>query len=185
MVSIPQIIFLQNHGLIVNCENMEDALKLTEEVVLKCEKLCEVDLAKYRATTELIKYIGDDLVAYLSEDCILHNLLRKNGNFSSQKPSVPDTFVFCGVAPLDLKNLESQKPLQDYRDRFHDNPKIIIFDERCYFLAKNIKKAKEIEDVFKAHVLVLSSLQLDCAFLSDDEIAYLGNWEAEKYRMEK
>lgn len=183
--SVPQVIFLQNHGLIVNCENMEDVRRLTEEIILKCESICGVDLKRYRVTTELVNYIGDNLVAHLSNDLELGDLLRKGGDPSSQKPIFPDSFVFCGVAPLVLDNLVSSVPLQEYRYRFHGSPKVIIWEGRHYFVAKSIKKAKEIEEVYKAHALVLSSIQQDYAFLSDDELAYLGNWEAEKYRKEK
>jgi rhamnose utilization protein RhaD (predicted bifunctional aldolase and dehydrogenase) len=182
---IPKIIFLQNHGLIVNSESIEDVLHLTDKVVIRCEEICGVDLSKYRETTKLNRYLGDNLVSYLSEDRELEDLLRTGSHPTFHKPFVPDTFVFCGVEPLYLKNLTSQIPLQEYRNKFHDTPKVVILNGRHYFIAKSIKKAKEIEDVYKAHILVLSELKQSCAYLSDSEFAYLGNWEAEKYRKEK
>lgn len=185
MESIPQVIFLQNHGLIVNCEKMEEVWKLTEDVILKCESSCGVGLKRYRVITELVSYIGENLVAYLSNDRELGDLLMKVGNPSAQRPLFPDSFVFCGVAPLVLENLDSPIPLQNYRERFRNNPKVIIFEGRHYFIAKSIKKAKDIEEVYKANLLVLSSMKKELIFLSDDELAYLGNWEAEQYRTDK
>lgn len=183
--SLPKVIFLQNHGLIINAESIEEVMRLTEEVVLRCEKICGLDLSKYREATTLNEFLGDELVCYLSEDRELDDLLRTGGHPAFHKPCVPDTFVFCGVEPLYLENLNSQTPLRDYREKFHDTPKVVILNGRHYFVAKNIKKAKEIEDVYKAHILVLSQIKQNCAYLSDSEFAYLGNWEAEKYRQQK
>ena len=183
--SLPKVIFLQNHGLIINSDSKDEVARLTEEVVLTCEKICGVDLSKYRGTSKLNEFVGSNLVSYLSEDRELEELLRTSSHPLFHKPFVPDTFVFCGDEPLYLENLNSQIPLREYREKFHDNPKVVILNGRHYFLAKNIKKAKEIEDVYKAHILVLSQLKQKCAYLSDSEFAYLGNWEAEKYRQQK
>jgi hypothetical protein len=61
----------------------------------------------------------------------------------------------------------------------------LIYKGYIFFIAKNIKKAKEIEDVFKFHIM---SLELNennnINYLQESEIEYLGNWEAEKYRKE-
>ena len=48
---------------------------------------------------------------------------------------------------------------------------------------ENTKKAKEIEEVFKFHIMTLiSSHTKEINYLSQEEIQYIGNWEAEKYR---
>jgi hypothetical protein len=52
-------------------------------------------------------------------------------------------------------------------------------------VAKNIKKAKETEEVHKALILVLDAMKQKINFLSEDELVYLGNWKAENYRREK
>ena len=183
--SIPKVIFLQNHGLIINSESIEEVVQLTEEVVLGCEKICGLDLSKYREATKLNEFLGGELVCILSEDRELDTLLQTGSHPTFHKPSVPDTFVFCGVEPLYLEDLNSQTPLREYNKKFHDTPKVVILNGKHYFIAKNIKKAKEVEDVYKAHILVLAQMKQNCAYLSDSEFAYLGNWEAEKYRQQK
>ena len=58
----------------------------------------------------------------------------------------------------------------------------ILYNDKIFFVAQNIKKAKQIQDVFKFHIM---SLMLDLGeinYLSDDEIKYLDNWEVEKFR---
>ena len=49
-----------------------------------------------------------------------------------------------------------------------------------------IKKAKEMEDVLKFHLLALNiNSNKNINFLSREEIYTLENWEAEKYRQSK
>ena len=43
-----------------------------------------------------------------------------------------------------------------------------------------IKKAKEMEEVFKFHIMVLVQNNKDINYLKVDELAYLSNWEAEQ-----
>ena len=45
----------------------------------------------------------------------------------------------------------------------------------------NIQKCKEIEDVFKSNFIVLDT-EISKNFLSYEEICFLNNWDAEKYR---
>jgi rhamnose utilization protein RhaD (predicted bifunctional aldolase and dehydrogenase) len=181
----PQLIFLQNHGLLVSAETADEVQKITEHIVVKCEAWCGVDLERYRKVTDIGEYIGGGVIAFLSEDRVLTDLLQNNKELFSQKPFYPDSFVFCGVLPLAIENLTDTQALETYRLTYQNSPKVINYRGRLYFIAKNIKKAKEIEEVYKAHILVLASMKERINFLSEDELAYLGNWEAEKYRREK
>ena len=62
-------------------------------------------------------------------------------------------------------------------------PKVVIFESKLFFIALNVKKAKEIEEVMKFHIMVLAqSSKSNKNFLEEEELAYLSNWEAEKYR---
>jgi rhamnose utilization protein RhaD (predicted bifunctional aldolase and dehydrogenase) len=178
----PQIIFLQNHGLIVGAESMEAVQQITEDVVGKCCEWCRVDLARYKQVTAIAKYVGDGSVAYLSEDCAILDLFNTQKTLFSLKPYFPDSFVFCGAAPLVLENLSDPSSLGAYREKYHDTPKVILYNGQIYFIAKNIKKAKEIEEVYKAHLLSLASMKRHINYLNAEELAYLGNWDAEKYR---
>jgi len=178
----PRITFLQNHGLIVSADSMESVQQITEDVVGKCSEWCGVDLGRYQLVTAIAKYVGDGLVAYLCEDSAIVGLLKTRKTLFSQKPYSPDSFVFCGAALLVVENLSDPGPLDAYREKYHDIPKVIHYDGQIYFLAKNIRKAKESEEVYKAHLLALASMKGQINYLSDDELAYLGSWEAEKYR---
>jgi len=181
----PRIIFLQNHGLIVSADSMEAVQQITEDVVGKCSEWCGVDLGRYQLVTAIAKYVGDGLVAYLCEDSAIVSLLKTKKTLFSHKPYSPDSFVYCGAALLVVENLSDPGPLDAYREKYHDIPKVIQYNGHIYFLAKNIRKARESEEVYKAHLLALASMKGQVNYLSDDELAYLGNWEAEKYRQDK
>jgi len=58
----------------------------------------------------------------------------------------------------------------------------LIYKSNIYIVALDLKKAKMIEDVLKNNLLILESLGDSINFLDDEEIHYLGNWDAEKYR---
>lgn len=182
---LPNVIFLQNHGLLIHGDTWKNVRHLTEDVVLKCEEFCGVDLKKYRMTSELAAYIGDGSIACLSEDQELIKIHQSTQWIESQRPLYPDSFVFCGVEPMVVEDLKSPHALEGYREKYQTSPKVVLLNGLYYFIAQSVKKAKEVEEVYKAHALVLASLLQAPNYLSDDELTYLGNWEAEKYRKEK
>jgi len=121
-------------------------------------------------------------VAYLSSDADLKLLLKSKRAVFFSMPFCPDRFVYCGTKPLEIKGLESKKLVAGYYKRFSELPRIIVYKDNIFFIANNIKKAKEMEEVFKFHVLALYMAKGDISFLKDDELCYLAGWEAERYR---
>lgn len=184
---LPKLIFLQNHGLLVHSDVQKEVQEMTENVVLKCEDFFGIDMQRYRVVSALSSYIGDGSIAYLSEDRELMALHHGYGlgGLDSQRPLYPDSFVFCGVEPLVLKDLNSRSALEEYQEKYYSPPKLVLLGGRLYFIAKNLRKAKEMEDVYKAHAMAAAYLQHEANYLGEEELAYLGNWEAEKYRRDK
>ena len=86
---LPQIIFLQNHGLIVSTENASELLTITNQTVQIIEEALDINLNKYKLTNELtaiMKECGNnDVLSYLSEDLYLTSRLRNN-NLKEQVP---------------------------------------------------------------------------------------------------
>ncbi len=91
--------------------------------------------------------------------------------------------MYCGVNVIEIDSLSDFKSLENYKKEYHELPKVVIYQNKIFFLAQTIKKAKEIEEVLKFHIMVLSKSETEMVnFLDLDEMAYLSNWEAEKYR---
>jgi len=185
--TLPNIIFLQNHGLIITSNSKQDIKQLTEYVLKKIENYLEIDMQQYKLTNKITKLLNsvseNKNISYLSEDHFLYERLQDNKELFFSKPFCPDSLVYCGISSIEINNLVDTQPLQDYMIQFHKLPKIIIFENKLFFIAENIKKIKEVEEVFKFHIMILTQNKYSKnIFLEQDELSYLSNWEAEKYR---
>ena len=122
-------------------------------------------------------------VSYLSGDMILNQQLKKNIKLFFKTPFCPDTYVYCGLTPVIIKSVSEEEAIRAYQMKHHELPKVIIHKENILFRAPSIKKAREIEEVLKFHIMVLEqNKEEQLEFLETEELNYLSNWEAEKYR---
>lgn len=186
---IPNIIILQNHGLIITSDERDEIKTLTEYVLEKIEKYLNIDMSRYKLTNDisyLFESISDETnISYLCEDLFLNEQLQKNEKRFFKTPFCPDTFVYCGVSAVKIESLSDTNALKDYNINNHEFPKVIIYDGKLFFRGATLKKAKEIEEVLKFHIMVLSQNEnKKLNFLDIEELDYLANWEAEKYRQE-
>ncbi len=184
--TIPNIIFLQNHGLIVTSIDNNEIKTKTEYVLQKIENYLKVDMKRYK-TTNKITYLFSSIeentnISYLSEDKYLNEMIAKNKALFSKTPFCPDSLVYSGINCVEIKTISDISSIQNYKNTYYELPKVVIFENNLYFIAQNIKKAKEIEEVFKFHIMVLENNRNNINYLEVDELAYLSNWEAEQYR---
>ena len=182
---LPQVIFLQNHGLIISSDNYEDIERLNEKIVIAAEAKAGIDFSCYRDTVKIANcyneiFQGND-IAYFSEDATITKLLNQINAEHLKKPFSPDGYVFCGYTIMTMNEIHPSA-FREYKEIYFDKPKIIRYNNRVYILAVDLKKAKMIEDVFKNNLLIANTLGTNLNFLEGSEISYLGNWEAEKYR---
>lgn len=184
--SLPQVVFLQNHGLIVSHGDLESVRQTTEAVLSRIEAHLGVDMSRHKLTSQLSGLVerasGQRPVAYRAIDSELPDLMCKLSPAALEHHFCPDGFVFCGFKALRLASLEDAEAIGVYVRQYGEPPKVVLWQDEVFFLAANIRKAKEIEDVFKFHLSVLALAGADVTFLDEQELAYLGNWDAEKYR---
>lgn len=184
---MPNIIFLQNHGLIVSSKFKQDIKRLTELVLEKIEKYLQIDMSKYKLTNK-ISYLLNSIekhtnISYLSEDNYLNEQLKLNRELFLQTPFCPDSLVYCGVTACEIADLFDIESVQNYKSKYYELPKMVIYKNNLFFVAQGIKKAKEMEEVMKFHIMVLEqNIKNEKNFLKAEELSYLGNWEAEKFR---
>ncbi len=177
-----KIIFLKNHGLIVSSDSAKEVIDITEGILEKIEKFLKIDFTKYKLTTQIYNMLENlglyDKTPYLCSDIFLNNNIKNKYIYSL--PFCPDKMVYCGYKTL---NLNCEDDIRQYQKAYFDIPKVVIYKDNLFFIANNTKKAKEAEDVLKSHLMSLilyKDNEID--FLKDEEIGYIGNWEAEKYR---
>jgi rhamnose utilization protein RhaD (predicted bifunctional aldolase and dehydrogenase) len=188
--TIPNIIFLQNHGLIVTSADINEIKEKTEYVLEQIETYLKIDMSDYKITNE-ISYLFNsvdkkDNISYLSEDRYLNGVFAKNKELFFKMPFCPDSLVYCGIQCVEINDIFDVESIKNYKEKNYSLPKVVVFKSDIYFIAQNIKKAKEMEEVFKFHIMVLEkNIKQDVNFLGLDELAYLSNWEAEQYRSTK
>ena len=174
------VIFLLNHGIIITCDFIDEIYILLEELINKFENYQNIDFDRYRLTNKISSVINSKCklsnITYLCEDEIINKYFLNKKEIFQMKISFPDALIYCGAKILfNMDNLDS------YMKSLGESPKIIVENDLIYINSHNLQKCKEIEDVFKSNIMILDS-DFDKCFLSFEEICFLNNWDAEKYR---
>ena len=107
--------------------------------------------------------------------------MKKFNNKIPNRPLNPDNLLYCGVSPLSI-NRNIKTSLKNYIKKFKEYPRTIQFNNKVYFVAPNILKAKEVEDVFKSHLYLYSNNEKKRA-LSDKDIQRLESYNPQKNRL--
>ncbi|MFR4981104.1 MAG: class II aldolase/adducin family protein [Clostridium neonatale] len=180
------VIFLKNHGLIVNAKSADEVISKTEEVLVKIEKYLNVNMKAYRDSTMIYNKVREvfteDNIVYLSNDYNIKSALNVIGEKMFKYWFCPDCLVYCGKRPLILEENFNIEDIKEHVKKY-GKPVIIYYDNNIYISAVNIKKAKEIESVlsFSAQILYLNK-DFNIDLLDENEQNFLLNWDAEKYR---
>ena len=176
-----EIIFLDNHGLIITTNEYDNINNILNNVIDVCDKYTQFDSYKYKLVNNISNYIiqkyNIDVVTYLSNDIIINKYIESNQKLFEEDITFPDALVYCGIKPV-IGNIEY---IETYYLRYKELPKILIIDNSLYIISTSLKKCKEIEDVLKANLLISDTNQ-EKKYLSKNEIFFLNNWDAEKYR---
>jgi len=184
--NLPQILFLQNHGLIVSAKSYEEVTLLNESVLEKLEKYLGLNFTANRNVTKISKLYNaiyqNQSIAYLIRSQFLNSVLKEKKEIFFLESFCPDGQVFCGRKALELKNLNNSDAFLSFEKEFHHPARIVLYQENIYSIAPNVKKAKEMEDVLEFHISSLFYSKENRNYLEKDEVAYLENWDAEKYR---
>ena len=174
------VIFLLNHGIIITCDDIDEVYRLLNNVLIKFEEYQQINFDKYKYTNIISKAINTlfnvSNVSYLCQDEVINNYLNKKQKLFKENITFPDFLIYCGV-----KNLFGLENIHEYKSLYDEHPKIIIENNLIYINSHSLTKCKEIEDVLKSNLIILDS-RFEKNYLSTDEICFLNNWDAEKYR---
>ncbi len=185
-----EVIFLENHGLVVSAGTPERVIDKTEEILRKIAGYLHVSYRIYSSATRIwdmflrIPQLQDMIVyttqsQYLSWEYIGDALIgagRWNHAFC------PDCVVYGGKKILCLCDDFSRRDIVDFMDA-HGMPVVICYRRHIYIVAESVKKAQEIENVmsFAAQVQT-ANLKKKMNYLNEDQQDELLNWDSEKYR---
>ena len=178
-----KIIFLDNHGVIITTNNF-NAIKTTiDNIINKCENYISTNYSKYKITNKISRFIFEkfnkDVISYLSQEKKIIEYLKNSKHLFTESITFPDALVYCGITPV-IGNIQD---IEKYYNNYKEIPKIFIYDKKnlLFIISNSLKKCKDIEDVLKANLLILDTKEKK-QYLSQDEICFLNNWDAEKYR---
>lgn len=179
-ILIPEIVFLQNHGLVVSAASADAVIEKNEDVLTKIEQYLNIDFGHYHAVTKIWKLFEDKIV-WLVTDKNVMDFYRKSYRMW-EHTFCPDCIVFLGKKCLRLPEVPTKKDVNEFCVSY-GCPVMVSYGENLYIVADSVKKALEIQSVmsFSAQVMQINQ-GCECVLLTEEEQNFLLNWEAEKYR---
>ena len=158
----PEVIFMKNHGLVINADTVERVKKIHTDVNDRIMKYFA--LPDNFRKVELVEDNGawisktENVKKYTSELNFTKELLDKY-------PLYPDQLVY-------LNNLIANTP-----------EKMVVGSEVKYNC--ELKEARTLEETFVAYLFVVANLKkagLEISVMNEEEVGFINGWEAEKYR---
>jgi len=167
------LIFLKNHGVIFTSNSYDVLIDLIESTIIKLENYLKLDFNKYKyvniISKSMKKIFGTRCVSYLCE--------QKCENYNS-KTFFPDKLIYCGKDILKIDS-DIEDDIKKYFEYYKEIPKMFNKDGNIYVSGISLKKCREIEELWKSHNICVND---DLDFLQEEELDYLNNWDAEKFR---
>ena len=173
------IVFLQNHGLVVSAKSAEAVIDKTEYVLEILEKYINADYQEYHNLTKIWELFEDKVVWKVTDSNVL-DVYREKKMWAHA--FCPDCVVFLGKKALTLQDGFNSGDVEAFREKYGE-PVMVIYNGSLYIIADSVKKALETQSVmsFSAQVMSLND-DIACELLTDEEQNFLLNWDAEKYR---
>ena len=191
-----QVLLLQNHGIFVAANTVEEIGVLFDGVISKLEKQVKrtadvsdaVTPEKEQTAKRLSELLGHAVEVVPAAE--MNNFVKdKTTAAPLLKPFTPDHIVYCGPYPLFVENVEQAKDVLDAFMKEHDKePRLILVQGVGAFIMED-DKAKAA----KAQLLVKDAIKLavyaesfgGALQMTDDITYFITHWEAEAYRSKK
>ena len=203
--SLPHIVLMRNHGLVVAADTISEIRGLTDEIFtklrgrfrqpLRVEQLPVSDSAT-RLVPGLRMLLSDGesaKVAAVRNSSLIQHFLRPENRERISLPFMPDDIVYCKSAPLflDFKGDPEEalgafpSRLEEFRKTWGYPPKMLMVGGLGLVAVEDTKRSVEIcldifEDLMK--VSWLSESFGGPRFLTARDIEFIDTWEVENYR---
>jgi len=182
MHTLPDVLILANHGLVVGGESCNEVESLLHEVEARLSNnknhSPKADYGKLNAIATKINYIP-----VKSED--VHSIATnlKKLRIADQGVLYPDHAVFLGGELSIVRNFEqTASVMKGYKDKYGKFPVVLYIENAGVLISKDIAPEAEAMLFALASVLIRMDLSVEYNYLSDKDVSRLMNWEAEKYR---
>jgi rhamnose utilization protein RhaD (predicted bifunctional aldolase and dehydrogenase) len=200
---VPQIIFLENHGVFVGANSTEEIKVMYDDIMVTIGAKLNHQLPGYE-TEELKSVIVDrigtlhpgyaDFKAIGIKSDLIDHFVKDEHTFSKAcKSFTPDDIVYCKAHYLYIPIQSNEKEdldktvsmIADYQSCYGYLPKVIALQNRGVIgVEESLKSARNVLDVYE-NILKISFYSENFGgpkFLDDAQIAFIDNWEVENYR---
>lgn len=194
----PQIIFLQNHGVFVGANTIEEIDSIYQHLTTRIMEELKEPLPDARLTevtnSDPIRELlvsefncAEEGIVMINNELIEHYTTGKQAFNKVAKPLTPDDIVYCKsnflFAPNDTTQIKNS--INQFTAQFSYFPKVIAIENKgIAFVDSTQKSAKTVAKVF---LNMLKVCFLACNFggpqtLNQQQIDFIDNWEVENYR---
>ena len=176
-----QVIFLENHGLIVTGKTAEAVIACHEAVLSKLEEFLGLDMTvQHNATAlwTLFMRSGEDGIIWTVTDANVLRVYRDLGGLW-EHAFCPDCLVYCGKRMLRLEDGEDIEAAIRRHLETYGPISVIEWHGALYIHAPTVRKALEIQSVLSFSAQVMwNNRGAACSFLPDAEQDFLLHWDA-------
>lgn len=196
--SLPDIIFIENHGMFVEAETIRE-IKSIHNLVIDTLKKCiirEPDFSPVQVSKTKIEEICGRLKNYpafrnayitFKNNAEINAAVKDSTSFQKvHSPYTPDHIVYAGPEMLFVEDLSDiEQDIDQYRKRNKCYPKVVAVKATGVFALGDREDSSRI-----AMLLFLDALKIAVytesfggyKFMNKEQIDFIGNWEAEKFR---
>ncbi len=159
----PEVIFMKNHGLVVNGDCIDRVKSVNTDVNETIRKYFELsdNFREVHLTETPTGYCSDTVIVKMF---VAENQLDKA--FLDKYPLYPDQLVY-------LNNILAH------------SPDTLVVNKGKVYYNTDIKQATTLEETLAAYLFVISTIKkagLTVSVMNEKEVGFINNWEAEKYR---
>jgi len=196
--SEPRIIFLQNHGVFVGANNIDEVKEIYDSLVSRIKEgkdlgLPDSSVLDYQS--ELSSLVSDfyaprKLVSRAFKNSLSDHFASGMDSYQKiSKPFTPDIIVYCKSNYLFLEKgvdgQELKKKLLEFEKTHGYYPKVILEEQGGLIITEeHMKSLHTVLEVF-TDMMKISYLSEQFGgphFMSPEQINFIDNWEVENYR---
>lgn len=169
----PRVFFMQNHGVIVSAETMEDAVALHEKINTYILRYFSLDHTHYPRSS--LKHLGDAFSE--SATPFLHTFVREESHlFGSIEEHIlfPDLSVFCDDVAI-VEHFSNECTHKMTIERSTGKIRYMASNQEAHCIEENL-----VAYAFLMHYLKIHHLRP--VFISKDAVGHIRNMEQERYR---
>lgn len=165
----PEIIFMENHGLIVHSDDMEECIRLHSEVNSRIKEY--FNIKEEYPQIEILQSTDGSLKSNTEYLIQFFRTRKLEDNFFEKYSLYPDQLVYLNDSISMDENVKNKLMINNKTGELAYNT--------------NYNEALTIEETLLGYIYVIDNIQklgLNVKSMSGKEIDFIRNWESEKYR---